>query len=188
MEHYHIFETSFGPCGLAWSQNGVTSFQLPERDRRALRARMRQGERSEWKAELPRIIARAAEKLKRYFNGEEAEFSELPLDLSNCNSFHRSVYEAARSVGWGETATYGALARKAGSPRAARAVGHALARNPVAIIIPCHRILAAGAKIGGFSAHGGAAVKERLLALEGVRLGTKSAPQRSLFPSDDMRM
>ena len=188
MEHYHIFDVPFGACGIAWSQQGVTRFQLPEGDRGALEARMRPGARKEWKAELPRPAAYAVAKLKRYFNGEEVDFSDLPLDLSNCSSFHKAVYDAARLVGWGETASYGELARKVGSPRAPRAVGHALSKNPIAIIVPCHRILAAGAKIGGFSAHGGVALKERLLALEGARLRAAPTLQRSLFPFDDMHL
>ena len=85
--------------------------------------------------------------------------------------FYVRVYEIARQIGWGETATYGELAARVGSPGAARGVGQALSRNPVAVIIPCHRILASGNKVGGFSAFGGTVSKERLLALEGVRLG-----------------
>jgi len=85
--------------------------------------------------------------------------------------FYVRVYEIARQIGWGETATYGELAARVGSPGAARGVGQALSRNPVAVIIPCHRILASGNKVGGFSAFGGSVSKERLLALEDVRLG-----------------
>ena len=95
--------------------------------------------------------------------------------------FYVEIYAAARRVGWGETATYGELARQAGAPGAARAVGQAMARNPVAVIIPCHRILASGNKVGGFSAFGGAVSKQRLLGLEGVRIGAaKAAGQLSL--------
>ena len=96
------------------------------------------------------------------------------------SDFHRQVYEAARKLGWGETVTYGELARRVGDPAAARAVGHALANNPVAIIVPCHRILAAGNKIGGFSAFGGVGSKERLLTMEGVAVGR---PQKLQEPS-----
>ncbi|MBI3707329.1 MAG: MGMT family protein, partial [Proteobacteria bacterium] len=94
------------------------------------------------------------------------------IDLVEVGPFHRRVYAAARSIGWGHTASYGELARQAGSLGAARAVGHALSRNPIAIIIPCHRILASGGKIGGFSAHGGTFAKVRLLSLEGVGVGS----------------
>jgi methylated-DNA-[protein]-cysteine S-methyltransferase len=172
MDQYHVFDSFLGLCGIVWSPKGVTRVQLPERDTSALHARMPKGERQEREG-LPRDVARAVAKLTRYFEGEKVDFVDLSLDLSACSAFNREVYEAARLVSWGETATYGELARRAGSPGAARAVGHALARNPVAIVIPCHRILSAGAKIGGFSAHGGIALKERLLGLEGVRRRTQ---------------
>jgi methylated-DNA-[protein]-cysteine S-methyltransferase len=181
VEHYHIFNSSFGRCGVAWSQKGVTAFQLPEGDEHALEARMRRRARQEQRDQLPQTAERAVTKLKRYFDGEKVDFSDLPLDLRACSPFNKAVYDAALSVQWGDTATYGALARKIGSPRAARAVGHALSRNPIAIIIPCHRILAAGAKIGGFSAHGGVALKERLLGLEGASRGADAFPRRQLF-------
>lgn len=185
-EHYRILEAPFGICGIAWSQRGVTRFQLPEGGKSALRARMQKDCRVEWRSASPQIVAYAEAKLQRYFKGEEVDFSDLPLDLSNCAPFHQAVYNAARAIVWGKTATYGALARKVGSPRAARAVGHAMSKNPLAVIIPCHRILAAGSKIGGFSAHGGVAVKTRLLELEGVRPGAASTRQNSLFPFDEL--
>jgi methylated-DNA-[protein]-cysteine S-methyltransferase len=181
LEHYHIFRSSFGLCGVAWSQEGVTAFQLPEGDKQALEARLRKGARRERRGELPPTAERAVTKLKRYFDGEKVDFFDLPLDLDGCSPFNTSVYDAARSIAWGKTATYGDLARKIGSPHAARAVGHALARNPVAIIIPCHRILAAGARIGGFSAHGGVALKERLLELESASRGADASSERRLF-------
>ncbi len=102
--------------------------------------------------------------------GERIDFSGIALDLAGVGPFHRSIYEALCRVGWGETTTYGALARQAGDVGASRAVGQAMGRNPIPIIIPCHRVLASGGKPGGFSAFGGAVTKQRLLALEGVHL------------------
>ena len=98
--------------------------------------------------------------------------------FTNIEPFESGVYAAARAIPWGQTVSYGELARQTSSPGAARAVGQALSRNPVPIIIPCHRILAKGNRIGGFSAHGGTFAKERLLALEGVRIadGTPLLP------------
>jgi methylated-DNA-[protein]-cysteine S-methyltransferase len=180
-EHYHIFSSSFGLCGLAWSEKGVTAFQLPEGEKRALEARMRKGARQERRGEPPQMAECAVKKLQRFFDGEKIDFSDLSLDLDACRPFDKAVYHAALSVRWGETATYGDLARKIGSPNAARAVGYALSKNPIAIIVPCHRIVAAGAKIGGFSAHGGVALKERLLRLEGGDPGADAAPQQHLF-------
>jgi methylated-DNA-[protein]-cysteine S-methyltransferase len=109
--------------------------------------------------------------LGRYFDGERIDFAGVALDLVGIGPFQRAIYDAARALAWGQTATYGDLARQEGSPGAPRAVGQAMGHNPVPIIIPCHRVLAAGRKIGGFSAYGGALTKQRLLAMEGVHLG-----------------
>jgi len=151
----------------------MTRFQLPERDEAALARRMAKADR--WSGVVPSPIAQTIADIERYFRGEKIDFSNLRLDLRVCSPFHKAVYDATRAIGWGAVATYGEIARGVGSPGAARAVGHALSRNPIAIIIPCHRILAAGGKIGGFSAHGGASAKARLLEIEGTRLGRGAA-------------
>ena len=123
----------------------------------------------------------AIDAAKRYFAGEKMDFSELQLDLGGQGEFFRKIYAAARRVGWGHTTTYGALAKEVGvGPEAARDVGQAMAKNPVPLIIPCHRVLAAGGKLGGFSAPGGSATKERMLELEGVRLGPPPPAQQTL--------
>lgn len=108
--------------------------------------------------------------------GEVVDLSTIRLDMSAVPQFHRRVYEVARSIPRGSTLSYGEVARRAGSPGAARAVGQALARNPFAIIVPCHRVIAAGGRAGGFSANGGVAAKLRILAIEGAMI-SKSAPQ-----------
>jgi methylated-DNA-[protein]-cysteine S-methyltransferase len=169
--HYCVFETDIGLCGIAWSERGATRFQLPEADRDATEKRLRGGLEGPTPTTPPPPIARAIADARRYFAGEPVDFSSVDVDLTGIGDFYRKVYEAARRIGWGETATYGELAARVGSPGAARGVGQALSRNPVAVIIPCHRILASGNKVGGFSAFGGTDSKQRLLALEGVRLG-----------------
>ncbi len=166
-ERYCLFETGLGTCGIAWSEAGVVRLQLPERTRERTAGRIRQVDRE--KVDVPpRAIGELIGQLVAYFAGQQVDLSGVAVDLSRVPAFHRSIYCALRKVGWGETATYGELARRAGAPGAARAVGQAMGRNPVPIIIPCHRVLAAGGRIGGFSAYGGALTKERLLALEGV--------------------
>jgi methylated-DNA-[protein]-cysteine S-methyltransferase len=90
------------------------------------------------------------------------------ISLDGCTDFHKRIYAALLNVGWGKTTTYGALAAEVGTPDAARAIGQAMGRNPLPIIIPCHRVLASGGRIGGFSSPGGTTTKERLLVLEGV--------------------
>ena len=92
--------------------------------------------------------------------------------------FHRRVYEAARAIPPGNTLSYGDIAKRVGAPGAARAVGQALGRNPFPIVVPCHRVLAAGGKIGGFSAQGGVATKRRMLAIEGARVERRGPARR----------
>jgi methylated-DNA-[protein]-cysteine S-methyltransferase len=117
--------------------------------------------------------------LRRYGAGEPVDFSGVPVDLDGVDPFRRAIYDTARGLRFGETTTYGGLAEAAGHPSKARETGEALGRNPVPLIVPCHRIHAAGGRIGGFSAPGGSATKERLLALEGVRLGPPPPAQQA---------
>jgi methylated-DNA-[protein]-cysteine S-methyltransferase len=165
MQHYHLFETELGLCGIAWSDDGITRFRLPDPDPDAADKAL--GARAASDAPPPQIAA-AIGAARRYFGGERVDFAKVGLDLAGVDPFRRAIYEALRAVGWGETVTYGELAKRAGAPGAAQDVGVAMARNPVPLIIPCHRVLAAGGKLGGFSAPGRAAAKERMLALEGV--------------------
>lgn len=168
---YCLIETDLGAVGLAWSENGIVRLQLPERSRSATERRLARPRHRREETELPPAISRVGILLERYMKGERVDFSQVALDLGGISDFCRTIYACARRIGWGETTTYGALARQVSAPDAARAVGRAMGRNPVPVIIPCHRVLASGRKIGGFSAFGGAATKERLLAMEGVHLG-----------------
>jgi len=168
MQHHHLFETKLGLCGIAWSDQGVTRFRLPDPDRDAVEQALRARGQPQ---EPPPHIAAAVAEAKRYFGGERIDFTALGLDLASVEPFRRAIYDALRAVGWGETVTYGELAKRAGAPGAAQDVGVAMARNPVPLIIPCHRVLAAGGKLGGFSAPGRTEAKERMLALEGVFVG-----------------
>jgi methylated-DNA-[protein]-cysteine S-methyltransferase len=180
VQHYFIFETAGGFCGIAWSNAGITRFQLPtgrpEATERILRRRVPGAAPGEPTPEVTEAVAA----VKRYFAGEETDFSGVRLDLGEQDAFFSQVYAAARRVGWGCTTTYGTLAKELGAgPEAARDVGQAMARNPVALIIPCHRVLAAGGKVGGFSAPGGSAAKIRMLELEGVRVEPPPPAQQS---------
>ncbi len=176
-EEYWLFDTAIGWCGIAWTTTGVTRLQLPERDSAATERRLTR--RSATAASgLPPNAAQTVELVRCYLGGARVDFSPATLDLTGVSLFHRKIYDAARLVGFGETATYGDIAERAGSPGAARGVGQAMARNPVPLIIPCHRILAAGNRIGGFSAFGGTSTKQHLLALEGVRLGVPDPPRK----------
>lgn len=179
--HYALFDTVAGFCGLAWTADGVVRFQLPGQSRgeteRLLKRRLPDMQRGEPTPE----IAATIKGVKRYFAGETVEFTDVPVDLTGQNDFFKSIYAALRQVGWGQTTTYGALAKQLGAgPEAARDVGVAMGRNPVALIIPCHRCLAAGGKLGGFSAPGGSDTKLKMLELEGHNL-TPAPPAQQAF-------
>jgi methylated-DNA-[protein]-cysteine S-methyltransferase len=168
---YLIFETASGLSGIAWNSVGIMCLRLPTKSTEAAeRILLRRALSAKPGAPTP-AAAEAVAAVKRYFEGEETDFSHFKLDLGEQGAFFNQIYAAARRVGWGHTTTYGALTKELGAgPEAARDVGQALAKNPVALIIPCHRVLAAGGKIGGFSAPGGSTTKIRMLELEGVHV------------------
>lgn len=179
-QHYLIFETASGFCGIAWNAQGISRFQLPTKTAEATRRLLLKRQPGAEPGMPPPDVARAVAAVQRYFQGEKTDFSDLKLDLAEQNAFCKEIYAAARQIGWGQTTTYGALAKALGvGPEAARDVGQAMAQNPVALIIPCHRVLAAGGKLGGFSAPGGATTKRRMLELEGVRVEEARPPQGS---------
>lgn len=172
---YCLFETSLGLCGIAWreaadssSQAVVTAVQLPEATAQATESRIARKAGSNQTSSPPPEIASIIEKIRRHLQGEVQDFRGVPLDLSDASPFFRQVYEAAREIPPGQSRTYGEIAKAAGQPNAAQEVGQAMAKNPVPIIIPCHRVAAARGKPGGFSAYGGRATKAKLLALEGA--------------------
>lgn len=181
VHQYLIFETAGGFCGIEWSDAGVTRFQLPTKSADSTeRLLLRRLPAAEPGKPTPQILDAVAA-VKRYFEGEEIDFSTVAVDLDGQDAFFRDIYAAARRIGWGRTTTYGTLAKELGvGPEAARDVGQAMAKNPVALIIPCHRVLAAGGKIGGFSAPGGSTSKLRMLELEGVHVGPPPPAQQSL--------
>jgi methylated-DNA-[protein]-cysteine S-methyltransferase len=178
-QHYHVFETANGFCGIAWNNVGVTRFRLPDRSAEIAARNLLRRSPDPQPGTPPERIAGVIAAAKRYFAGEKIDFSEVQLDLEGQDALFRKIYDAARCVSYGETTTYGTLAKQLGGDwEMARDVGQAMAKNPVPLIIPCHRVLAAGGKVGGFSAPGGADSKIRMLELEGVRVGTPA--QQSL--------
>jgi methylated-DNA-[protein]-cysteine S-methyltransferase len=178
---YLVFETASGFCGISWNCAGITRFQLPARSAEATeRNLLRRLPGAEPGTPTPEVFE-AVTAVKRYFQGERIDFSDFQLDLDEQDDLFKQIYAAARRVCWGQTTTYGALAKKLGvGPEAARDVGQAMAKNPIPLIIPCHRVLAAGGKVGGFSAPGGSAAKIRMLELEGVHIGPPQPAQQSL--------
>jgi methylated-DNA-[protein]-cysteine S-methyltransferase len=173
--HHALFPTAIGACGVAWSERGLTALALPERDEATTETRLRAKSHSAGRADPPPGIAQAIALIQNYCAGERVDFSAVPLDLSGIDPERRRVYESMRAIPFGETTTYGKLAKETGAAEgdweAAQRIGAAMGRNPLPIVVPCHRVLAAGGKLGGFSAYGGTTTKQTLLALEGVRPG-----------------
>lgn len=176
-----VFETVLGYIGIAWSEAGLTRLCLPQRNRDAVERRLLRHASDVEQAVKPepQWVAELIASIKAYAAGEDIDFSGVPVDLSGVDEFRLAIYDAARKLAFGETTTYGELAKRAGHAGLARETGAALGANPVPLVIPCHRILAAGGKIGGFSAPGGSATKEKMLAMEGVRVGPPPPAQVS---------
>jgi methylated-DNA-[protein]-cysteine S-methyltransferase len=165
---FTLFETPIGRCGIAWSEGGIVGVQLPEGRDAATRARVvRQFPGAIEAAAAPPHVRQALEAIVALLRGESRDLSDIALDMTGVPPFHRRVYEVARTIPSGATLSYGEIATRLGAPGSARAVGQALGRNPFAIVVPCHRVLAAGGKMGGFSANGGITTKLRLLTIEG---------------------
>jgi O-6-methylguanine DNA methyltransferase len=187
---YCLFETSLGACGIAWKGHGisrvppsVTFFRLPEATRSLAETRIAECSGGREAVVPPPHIAGIIGKIRKHLDWNPQDFRDVAVDLGAAGTFARQVYEATRKIPAGQTMTYGELAREIRRPTAARAVGQALGRNPVPLIIPCHRVLAGGNKPGGFSAHGGIETKAKLLEIEGATpLPRRVAGNRGLNP------
>jgi methylated-DNA-[protein]-cysteine S-methyltransferase len=167
--YFVLFDTPIGDCGIAWRASGIVGVQLPEGDARATRGRMARRFPDAIEAAPSSPVRSAIDAIRALLRGEPSDLSGIELDMSNVPAFHQRVYELARRIPSGQTLTYGEIATRLGVRGAARAVGQALGRNPFAIVVPCHRVVAAGGRMGGFSAMGGVATKLRLLAIEGAK-------------------
>jgi methylated-DNA-[protein]-cysteine S-methyltransferase len=165
-----VFPTAIGDCGIVWNDTGVCGVQLPEVSPAVTRERLRRYWPDASEAEPTPAASRAIEGITALLDGTPDAMHDVVIDLGAVSEFRRGVYEVARTIGPGDTITYGEIASRLGQPHAAREVGQALGANPVPLIVPCHRVLAAGGKLGGFSARGGVTTKSRLLAIEGASL------------------
>ena len=165
---FTLFDTPIGTCGLVWGARGIAGLQLPESTAEATLARVKRRWAGVVETTPPAGVQRALDRVQALLAGEPASLGDIPLDLDAAPEFHRKVYEVARTIPPGQTMTYGEIARRIGAPHESRAVGQALGKNPIAIIVPCHRVLGADGKMGGFSAGGGVATKRRILEIEGA--------------------
>lgn len=169
--HGHaLFDTAIGTCGIAWGPGGIVAVQLPEVDAAATRVRLLRGLPAPCAdfADPPPTVRNAIEGIQALLTGQRRDLCEVPLDMAGVSPFHQQVYAIARAIPPGSTRTYGDVAEQLGSKGLSRAVGQALGLNPFAPVVPCHRVLAAGGKAGGFSAGGGAVTKLRMLEIEGA--------------------
>jgi methylated-DNA-[protein]-cysteine S-methyltransferase len=168
---FALFDTPIGCCGVVWNGRGVAGVQLPETDRRAVRCRILQRFPDACEAVPPADVQHVVDDIAALLNGEPRGLGHAKIDTAALPDFHRRVYNVARTIPAGATLSYGEIAERLGDRLLAREVGEALGQNPFPIIVPCHRVLAAGGKIGGFSARGGVHTKLRLLSIEGAEPG-----------------
>ncbi|MCG6203986.1 methylated-DNA--[protein]-cysteine S-methyltransferase [Rhodopseudomonas sp. HC1] len=165
---YAIFDTLMGRCGIAWGDDGILAVQLAESreidTRRRLLRQCPDARESRPTPEAAGAIAGIAAILR----GAPADFSDIQLDLGGLPAFDCRVYDAIRAIPRGETATHADLAQRVGSSGALHAVGHAIRRNPFALIVPCHRALQTAGDTSGICANGGVITRRRLLAMEGA--------------------
>lgn len=181
---FALFDTTIGYCGIAWGAQGILGVQLPEASPARTRAWLRRRFPGAGETPPPPEVQQAVADIVGLLRGERRDLSGIELDVAQVAPFHRLVYEVARTIPPGATLSYGEIAARLGQPGSARAVGQALGQNPFPIVVPCHRVLAAGGKVGGFSANGGTVTKRRLLAIEGAPVGGMF----SLFDDDRGRL
>ncbi|MEV6622725.1 methylated-DNA--[protein]-cysteine S-methyltransferase [Amycolatopsis sp. NPDC051106] len=165
---FTVFDTALGPCGLAWRDDVVTGTSLPDGAAAGLRARLAQRFPDAVEGPPPAPVRVAVDGIVALLTGAREDLASVRLDFTGVPEFNRRAYEIARTIPPGKTLTYGDIAHRLGMPGSAQAVGQAMGNNPFPIVVPCHRVMAAGGKDGGFSARGGVATKRRMLVIEGA--------------------
>jgi len=167
-QHFVIFDSAIGPCGIVWGERGISGVQLPMGSEEKTRKRIHQRNGELTEAPPPAEVQRAIDGMIELLAGKPNDLSDVTLDLDGVPEFNRGVYDIARKIPPGKTMTYGDIAKQLGGVELSRNVGTAMGQNPCPVIVPCHRVLAAGGKPGGFSANGGVETKLRMLAIEGA--------------------
>jgi len=174
---YTLFDTAIGRPAIAWGERGIVAVQLPAASESRTRARIMRMFPDAREGSPPAAVQRVIDGIVGLLRGEAVDLSGAVIDTAGVPDFHRRVYAVARTIPPGHTLTYGGVAERLGEPRVARDVGQVLGENPFPIVVPCHRVLAANGKLGGFSAPGGTATKLKLLRIEGA----EAAAQLELF-------
>ena len=160
--HHRLLDTKLGPMAIGWTDVGISRLLLPGDTAETMRQRLEQAGGIERPDGQPELAAR----IVAYSEGMRDSFGDVVLDLDGVPAMNRRIYEHIRGLEWGETTTYGAVARWLGDVALSRAVGAAMGANPIPLIVPCHRVLAADGRTGGFSSPGGVRAKMEMLALE----------------------
>jgi methylated-DNA-[protein]-cysteine S-methyltransferase len=171
MAHYAVFGTAIGPCGIAWSERGILAVRFAEGDETATREKLLRRVPGATEAKPTSVVQHAIDGVVALLRGEPRDLTDIAIDDVQIPAFNRKVYAIARQIPHGQTMTYGEIAERLGDKLLARDVGQAMGENPTPIIMPCHRVLAANGKTGGFSAPGGVETKLRLLSIEGAQPG-----------------
>jgi methylated-DNA-[protein]-cysteine S-methyltransferase len=167
-QYFTLFDTPIGICGIEWGSRGINGVQLPMGGEEKTRRRIRQRHGDIAESEATAEVQGAIDGIIELLSGKPNDLRDVALDLDGVPEFHRGVYDIARTIPPGKTMTYGDIAKRLGGVELSRDVGQALGRNPCPIVVPCHRVLAAGGKPGGFSANGGVVTKLKMLAIEGA--------------------
>ncbi len=166
---FALFDTAIGRCGIVWSARGIAGVQLPGPNERATRSQVQRRFPAAREAAPTEDVRRTIDDIVVLLGGERRDLRGATLDWTGVPDFHRRVYDVARTIPAGGTLSYGEIADRLGDRSLARDVAQALSQNPFPVIVPCHRIMAAGGKMGGFSAPGGVRTKLRLLSIEGAQ-------------------
>jgi methylated-DNA-[protein]-cysteine S-methyltransferase len=168
---FSLFESAIGQCAVVWGERGLIGVYLPEAEPQATRARIQRRFHGAVETAPPPDVQTAIDAIGELLNGGGNDLQSVRIDMSRLPAFNQQVYTIARAIPPGRTRTYGEIAAELGDPLLARAVGQALGSNPFPIVVPCHRVMAAGGKSGGFSAPGGLVTKLKLLEIERAPLG-----------------
>lgn len=176
-----LFDTEIGRCGVAWGGGGLLGVQLPEASDTRTLSRLSQKATGALPATPPQDVRQACDAMAELLRGEAKDLTFIALDMEKLPAFNRGVYDIARTIAPGETLTYGDIATRLGDKLLSRAVGKALGENPFPIVIPCHRVVAANGKAGGFSANGGVTTKFRMLAIERAKIADRANDAPMLF-------
>jgi methylated-DNA-[protein]-cysteine S-methyltransferase len=166
------FSTALGDCAVAWRDDRIVGVQLPEAEANATLRRLSGRFPMITVGEPPIAVRLAIAGMQAMLRGECVDLAAVPVAFAAHAAFDQEVYRQARTIPFGRVVTYGAIAQSIGDPGASREVGAALGRNPVPLLVPCHRVVAAGGRLGGFSAAGGTVTKRRLIDIERARPDT----------------